>query len=45
MANTKFENTQSNYLCEWAVVAGAGMKGMNPGFFGMESKGDGYERN
>jgi Tfp pilus assembly PilM family ATPase len=45
MANNEFDEVKRGLLCEWAVVTGTGLKGINPSFFGVESKGAAYERN
>jgi type IV pilus assembly protein PilM len=45
MASNEFDGVKGDLLCEWAVVTGTGLKGVNPCFFGMESKGAAYERN
>ncbi|MHC4264431.1 MAG: pilus assembly protein PilM [Planctomycetota bacterium] len=45
VVNDELDRGKRGLLCEWAVVTGTGLKGINPSFFGMESKSVAYERN
>jgi len=45
IVDNQLDYTDGNSLCEWAVVTGTGLKGIAPGFLGMENREKAYERN